>query len=274
MIVVAESPKRVRQTVRREYRRPPVHEVVLSLQFAEPVDLISMAKLRDELRPAYSEVEEQQQIGMEMTFGPGGQQLTQTKREADGWLLKDDPKDPSRVLSIGRSRLSVHAVRPGSWPTGEYAGWAALYEHSLQIVQSLARIYGAAKLEKAGLRYLNRIAVPQGTELFEWFVFRVNAPEFLQDEYGINLRQTWARVEGADDLSATVGLATIQIPEPSLAAQHIGFLLDIEVFNLWKPLAPTLSALPDWCARAHEVEGDIFEWSITDSLRNLFDPLK
>lgn len=274
MIVVAESPKRVRQTLRREYRHPPVHEVVLSLQFAEPVDQSSMANLRDALRSAYSEVEEQQQIGMEMTFGPGGQQLTQTKREADGWLLKDDPKTPSRVLSIGRSRLSIHAVRPGSWPTGEYAGWPALYEHSLHILQWIAKTYGKARLERAGLRYLNRIAVPQGTQLSDWFLFRVNAPDFLQEEYGVNLRQTWARIDGADDLSATVGLATIQIPEPSLGAEHVGFLLDIEVFNLWKPLAPTLAGLPDWCARAHDVEGDIFEWCITDMLRNLFVPSK
>jgi uncharacterized protein (TIGR04255 family) len=48
-------------------------------------------------------------------------------------------------------------------------------------------------------------------------------------------------------------------------------LLDIDVFNLWIPKAPSYDKLPDWFKRAHEIENQIFEGSITDPLRERFD---
>ena len=170
--------------------------------------------------------------------------------------------------------MSLHAVRPGEWPTGEYAGWPAIYRDALELFGFLEAIYGDAPLLRASLRYLNRIAVPVGSELSDWFTIGFTAPAFLQDTFAMNLRQTWARMEGNDDLSATVGLAMIEIPDAALQQDHVGFLLDIEVFNLWQKMAPTFQAIPAWCRRAHDVEGDIFEQSITPALRDRFEVIR
>lgn len=270
MISTLHSLDHARRLQRREYVNPPVHEVVLSVQFGQPVPQQMLTRLRDTLRDGFSVLEQQEQIGVEITVGPGGQQFTQSKREPDGWMLKDDAQAPSRLLSIGRQRVNIHAVRPGQWPSGPYAGWPALYEDSMKVLSALPAVYGSVPLERAAIRYLNRIAVPAESELTDWFALNLNGPPFLSHEYAVNLRQTWAVVQGAEDLSATVGLATIEIPDDSLAHDHVGFLLDIEVFNLLKPNAPKVGDLPVWCKRSHDVEGDIFEWCITDRLRSRF----
>lgn len=270
MISALHSVDHVRRLQRREYQNPPVHEVVLSVQFGQPVQQEMLTVLRDRLSDGFSVIEQQEQIGLEMTVGPGGQQFTKSRREPDGWVLKDDLQTPSRLVSIGRQRVNIHAVRPGQWPSGHYAGWSALYDDSMKVLSALPAVYGDVILERAALRYLNRIAVPAESELTDWFALNLNGPPFLSHEYAVHLRQTWAVVQGAEELSATVGLATIEIPDLHLAQNHVGFLLDIEVFNLLKPNAPHVVDLPAWCKRSHDVEGDIFEWCITDELRSRF----
>jgi uncharacterized protein (TIGR04255 family) len=169
------------------------------------------------------------------------------------------------------SRASFHAVRPGKWPTGEYVGWPTIYNEALDLLSTFGSLYGRLDIERAGLRYLNRIALPIGSRLEDWFNIGFVTAPFLRDTFAMNLRQTWGRVQDNEDLSATIGLATIEIPDTALQAHNLGFLLDIEVFNLWKPLAPKFLELRNWCRRAHDVERAIFEFSITELLREQFE---
>lgn len=251
-----------------EYRRPPVHEVALSLVFVTPASTRELEQLPGSLRDRFPMVERQERVELEMTAG-AAQQILSSARTFDGWRFTD--ASGTRVVFAAHSRASFHAVRPGQWPTGDYAGWPAIYREALALLTSFAPLYGQLNIERAGLRYLNRIAVPVGSRLEDWFNIGFTAPPLLRDTYAMNLRQTWGRIEGHDDLSATIGLATIEIPDPSVRLGHVGFLLDIEVFNLWKPLAPKFLQLRDWCRRAHDVEREIFEFSITDLLRQRFE---
>src|SRR5438445_7706118 len=123
----------------------------------------------------------------------------------------------------------------------------------------------------AGIRYLNRISIPQGEDISNWVKVALQPPALLHDLYTFSLSHTWARAGDDDDMSATVNVAKIAIEDPAVAASNQGVLLDIDVFNLWIPKAPSYDKLPEWFERAHEVENQIFEGSITDPLRERFD---
>jgi uncharacterized protein (TIGR04255 family) len=117
---------------------------------------------------------------------------------------------------------------------------------------------------------LNRIAVPERSDVSQWFTLALNAPTFLTDVWTFNLRQTWASLAGYGDLSATLGLAKIEIDEPRLKEGHQGILFDIDIFNLWPQTAPSFDDLPEWFHRAHEAENQVFETCIKDPLRQIF----
>lgn len=260
-----------RRTQPQRYRQPPVHEVVIGVDLDEKVDIAVLDSLPARLHSQLPVAQREERLEITTSFGPAGQSVLNQSRSPDGWRLRDE--QTSRVLVARPSQIAMHAVRPGPWPSGEYAGWDAIYRDSLEIFETVARLYGSAKPRRAGLRYLNRIAVPVNSEFEEWFNLGLHAPTFLQDEFAMNLRQSWARVEGHEDLSATVGLAIIQIPEPSLQRDHVGFLLDIDVFATGNR-APSLVEMAEWCRRAHDVEGDIFEWCIKDNLRKRFEVIQ
>jgi uncharacterized protein (TIGR04255 family) len=132
-------------------------------------------------------------------------------------------------------------------------------------------VYGPLEPKRAGLRYLNRLAIPKGEDISQWLAFKLQAPQLLHDLYAFQVRQTWARAGDYDDISATIGLAKIDVGEPTIAVQNQGVLLDIDVFNLWIEKAPKYENLPAWFTRAHEVENQIFEDCMTNDLRARFD---
>jgi uncharacterized protein (TIGR04255 family) len=253
---------------RREYRNPPVHEVLLDVQFHRSLDEKVLRELRDRLLDSFPQAEPQNLMQMQVVLGPTGQTLQSSVSQFGGWLFRGS--DPGWLLQTGPMGLTLHAVRQGLWPSGEYVGWSAIFRAFHQLHAPLADAYGPLGPKRVGLRYLNRIAVPERSDLSEWFTFTLNAPALLRDVWSFNLRQTWASLEGYADLSATLGLAKIEIEEPRLKEGRQGILFDIDIYNLWVQNAPSYANLPEWFHRAHEAENQVFESCIKDSLRQTF----
>ena len=113
---------------------------------------------------------------------------------------------------------------------GPYPGWDVNGPWAFGVLRELAPIYGAFPLRRAALRYLNRIAIPERTDLREWFTVISPDPAGLTAPYIFQFGQTWERVKDRDDMSATVRLVTIAIEETSVQKGNQGALLDIEIF--------------------------------------------
>lgn len=253
---------------RLSYRNPPVHEVILTLQFqarAGLTDLEGAAKLLSEplLQPERVETHQVELLGT-----PTGEAGARVRREVVGWAFKTP--GPTKVVQATRDSLSVHAVRPGRWPVGRYPGWDVNSPWALGVFRELAPIYAALGPSRASLRYLNRIAIPERTDLREWFTIVPPSPHGLSDVQVFQFGQTWDRVQDHDDLSTTVRLVKIAIDEPDIQKDHQGALLDIEVFTRRGEKAPSFGALPEWFDAAHDVENSIFEKSITPRLAEVF----
>jgi uncharacterized protein (TIGR04255 family) len=120
------------------------------------------------------------------------------------------------------------------------------------------------------LRYVNRLAVPQGTEPSRWLHLNTNAPPLLTSTYAFQWTQTWECIGENADVAATVTAARIEIEDHAVATGHQGILLDIDIFNLKVRNAPPLSEVCSWFERAHATENAIFEACVTDELRGTF----
>ncbi len=253
---------------RREYPNPPVHEVVLDVQFHRSLDEKVLRELRGRLAESFPQAEQMNLMQVEMALGPTGQGYQNTLRQFGGWQFK---KDGGWILQAGPTSLSLHLVRLGQWPVGPYVGWSVIYPLYLELHAALQELYSPLEPKRAGLRYLNRIAIPLGESVSDWLAFKLQAPKLLHDLYTFHLRQTWARAGEYEDIGATIGLAKIDVGDPAIAAENYGVLLDIDVFNLWVEKAPSYASLPDWFKRAHDVENEVFEGCLTDAIRERFE---
>ena len=253
----------------RQYQNPPIHEVIIELQFHESLEEGALRPLRDPLSDVFAQVAEMSSTEMLMQLGPGKQELQSQPPQFAGWICKTE--DEGWQTKACRSNLSFHSVRVGKWPEGPYVGWDLVYERFMEIHGTVSDVYEGMQVKRAGLRYLNRIAIPEREDAGNWFAIGIRPPEAdVRDPFTFQLTQTWARAGGHEDVSARVGLTKIEIEDEAVAQGNQGILLDIDIFNLWVKKAPSYHEFPEWLGRAHGVENAVFEGCVTDQLRRLF----
>lgn len=253
---------------RKEYPNPPVHEVILDLRLKQGVSEEVVRSLPEAVPNRFGDPRPFQLFQLQAGISSTGAEQLGQESSFGGWIF--EAEEPRWVLRTLRDRLTLHAARPGDWPKGEYVGWGEIQERFREVFDAVAAAYAHRELKRIGLRYQNRIAIPEGSDLGEWFNLRLEAPEVFGEVYSFNLRQTWGSLSDFDGLSSTVNLARISVEDPELAENHIGVLLDIDVFNLMVDEAPTWNNVLSWYSKAHEAENRIFEGCVTDQLRKTF----
>jgi uncharacterized protein (TIGR04255 family) len=256
---------------RLSFRNPPVHEVILAVQVRDHADLkaldeaVQLVKLLPE---AFLDPQRVETYQVELLGTPTAEAGARVRREPVGWSFRT--QGPTKVIQAKRDALSIHAVRPGTWPVGAYPGWDVNGPWALGVFRELAPIYAVLGSRSASLRYLNRIAIPERAELREWFRIVPPAPDGLSELSVFQFGQTWERVHDHDDLSATVRLNKIAIDHAEIQQGQQGALLDIEVFTRRGVNPPEYEALPEWFEKAHSVENALFMSSITQKLADTF----
>ena len=261
---------KISEKATRTYPSPPVHEVILDLQFHQELDDKPVRELSSRLKGkfGFEEVSELTSSEILMSVGPS-EQSHRVRKGYAGWSFRSAP--PGWMLNTQKRQITLHVVRPGPWPSGPYVGWNEIRNRYVAMHDALEDVYGALDIKRAGLRYLNRFAVPLGDDLDHWFTLHFKQPDFLDGLYSFDHKQTWVNAGSDEDVGVTLRLVTIQIEHEELAKGHVGVLLDIDMFNVFVKDAPAYDDVLDWYERAHAAENSIFEATVTDLARESFD---
>lgn len=254
---------------RREYANPPVHEVILDLQFKESLSKGQLDAIGEALSDRFGFPSRFNTFELRAAMATTGAEQFDADSTFAGWVFEE--REPRWVLRTLKDRITLNHARSESWPRGQYVGWSRIFDRYQESFEELQQFYDPLDIRRIGLRYQNRIAIPTGSELSDWFTLAVEGPGVLGDLYSFNLQHTWGNLRDRSDLSATINLARIAIGDPDRAEENVGVLLDIDVFNLLVENAPSFSETPAWFQGAHQAENEIFEGCITDKLRATFD---
>lgn len=249
------------------YSSPSVHEVALHVQFGEHADMARLERFPEDLPGRFSARERLEQVRLE--FSPSG--IAGVDKSPAGWKL-EEPGKPW-VVQAHSDRLTFHFVRSKGWPSGPYAGWEAISAMFAWVTNVLSAWYVGLPVKMLGLRYINLIAVPKGTNPAAWLNVGAFSPaDSIGKPEGFRVRQEWLEVVGFPTFAAAVNCASIEVGDLRLASSNYGLLLDIDVhsgraFALEGKLIDT----PEWFERAHAAENFVFERCITDQLRARFN---
>jgi len=240
----------------RKYPNPPIAEAVCEFRLTpdSPWDLAIPGLLYERLRTEFPHREQRVFHEVELIQGPEG--LQQQIRTVERILLFSENR--SMFVQVGPRILAVNCLHP-------YPGWGEFKPKIVTALAALCDELEVKRFERIGLRYINRIVIPNPpVKLEDYFQIYVFLGPQLPQQIGNFIVGCEFSYSGGRDV------CRLQLtPTTTQNAAQQDFLLDIDYF-LARPGEVEPDGALDWIEGAHQVVGQIFEGCITDRTRQLF----
>jgi len=242
----------------RQYANPPVVEAVCEFRLTQSThwDLTIPGLFYEKVKDEFPQKEQRMVQEVELKQSPQGfqQQIHTSERML---LFKADKK---KFVQLGPRLLVINVLKP--YPS--WIGFRSLIESAWEGLSSVVEI---KSLERIGLRYINRIELPVkngSANLESYFQFFPHVgPKLPQvmDSFIVGVESPY------DDERDRCRLQLSAAPD---FKENNAVMLDIDYF-LAQPEAVEASEAMKWIEKAHDRVEEIFEGSITDSLRKIFE---
>lgn len=240
------------------YKRAPITEAVIEIRFEKPLPKKSIEKLNERLKDSYASSDPVSGIGVKVYVKERQATFDETH---NGYKLAS--KDQTDVLMIIPTSMICSRSAP-------YTGWESFRARAEENWKQWKQITGYKKIERLGVRYINRIDIPVGSD------------ERIRVEDYLNVYPQYPEPEPISGLSTYtmqivgyIGKKNFNLiinsnVVPSPLVNHVSILLDIDI-------APK-GSVPQkddeiWAMFEimREHKNDVFESSVTDNARRLFD---
>jgi uncharacterized protein (TIGR04255 family) len=243
----------------RLYENPPIVEAVCEFHFepSQPWDWTVPGLVYDKIKDEFPKKHQRNIVEVEMHAEQ--QQVAQRVKGgvAQMQFLRDDER---ALIQVGPDLLTVNHLKP-------YPKWGiyqAMIIHALQVYRQVANPKG---LKRIGLRYINRIQVPEPIFEIEDYLLAVpSVPQSVPQAFRVFIQRVeipFERVNGLLILQSALG-----VPEESESAKS-ALMLDLDFVTL-DATSVTLDAAMEWVGQAHDEVENTFEACITPKARALF----
>ncbi|MCI0329524.1 MAG: TIGR04255 family protein [candidate division Zixibacteria bacterium] len=247
----------------RKYSNPPIIEAVCEFRLnpESKWDLTIPGILYEKVNTEFPHKETRLIQETVIKQGPEGteQQLRTSERAV--FLTQD-----RRIfIQIGPNLLAVNSLKP-------YPTWEKFKPRIENVYKALTEVMDVKSFERLGLRYINRIEIPQEPnkrfDLEKYFEFRPYLGKKLPTDLDFFSMGCVLKFFDERDL-CSVRLRNAVAENKANTA----FLLDMDYFLAKSSDVPASEAM-NWVEMAHEKVEEIFEGCISDKLREIFMEIK
>ena len=243
----------------RRYRKPPVVEALCEIYFVGSAwDDTVPGRFYDRVKDRFPVKRQREIQEAEVAFSAMGEAAARVRRLQPWMQFISENRD--RMIQLGRDLLVVNQLRP--YP--HFEDWEPVLYSALDICRELARPQGIARI---GVRYINKVVIPEPVVRMEdYFTIYPHLPSAMGDAHGaFMVRVELPSQKGGHTVLVTFGSAPADAPE------HIAHSLDL--YDIFQPPQPVaLDDVPKEVRTAHDNIVTAFEGSITERLRQLFEP--
>jgi uncharacterized protein (TIGR04255 family) len=144
-------------------KSPPLLEALCEFKFAASGewDWTVPGRLYDQVKDRYPKKAEVQGIQLQVEFAPGGQASQHVASGPERIQLKTDTEEA--MLQVGPNTLAVNHLRP-------YPGWSHFRTMVLDGYGEYTKLVPNAKLERVGVRYIDRIPLHADVPEFDKYI--------------------------------------------------------------------------------------------------------
>jgi len=237
------------------YRKPPITEAVIEFRIEPALKRAVLDKLAERFSERYP-------LGPQETFSVNvevGLEQPKVSQHVQGYKLI--AADGAGILTVGPNTLGTSKLAP-------YEGWEAFVSTARENWDLWKRTAGWQKVSRVGIRYINRIDIPNPS----------NSPVTISDYLNV-----YARLPATDTPPITnfalnavgplgkddfvVILNASSAPSPLL--NTISFIVDLDI-SREKDLPQNEDEMWSLINRVRAYKNDIFEACVTDRARVLF----
>lgn len=245
--------------MRHRYRKAPIAEAVCEFQFlgTKEWDWTVPGLLYQEVKGEFPQ--KRQEKALEISIAP---QEGRIQQNLAGSMSKMQfvREDNSAMIQVGPDLLAVNVSAP-------YPGWEsfdALLQRQFDTYLKIAQPNGFRRI---GLRYINKIVFPTTEiETTEYFHYYPHLPETVEQRHGPFSMRVLHDYDDRDILNLQMG----HLPP---TGESLTIALDLDYY-LAKPASVELQKGPGWLSTAHSRIEDMFEASITNNTRKLFEVIE
>ena len=241
----------------RNYRNPPIQEAICEIHFelSEPLALGRIELLKPIWSAKYPDQKTVQEKRVDFHLSPEG---LQTKEGNLGHRLICKYADGKRLVQLSGLFVAINQLTP-------YPGWEEMFRDTiLDRFGDLQNALGLLGFKRVGLRYINRIDVPQVPLVWsDWFKIKLPTPSlpgFKQREWQMQFHQ-----ELTQDRRFIINLAAL----PPIEAKVSPVMLDLDLIWQGEPKEPT--ELPEILEHVHGPHRLVFEAYLSNKIRKLFN---
>lgn len=246
----------------KRYKNAPITEAVIEIRVLphESMKRSSIESLIETLKSDFPKQVPMRMVRMGMTLPgqPEGGLSLSSSEQAIGFRLAK--ADDSRILQVRRNGLAYSHMAP-------YTQWSIFRSEARPLWEKYRTAFPGAKLDRCGLRYINRIDVPsQKVELEHYLRLYPEVPKSLPQQDVIGMVMSLQMPQKDIECMAAINQAQVEPPKPG----HVSFVLDIDLFR---------HGIGDWgdsdvwayLEKLRDRKNVIFEGCITDRTRELID---
>lgn len=244
----------VSESCPQRYAFPPIVEVIFEVRIAGEASAAKIKKAADWLGGRYRNTVEEHQVEAKLHFANRSAEFTE---KPSIYRLTNEDQTEELALSVS----SCAWVR-----RAPYEGWEPFYDRISSELPNLMKAIAPVRIERLGLRYINRIDVPMIDQIAryeDYLNFRIHTDDMLEPNVGFQ----WAikKEYPNERLSANVQSSLVQ---PEILGT-IAFAFDIDVMTeaaVPQTEREILAVLPTMRA----IKNAIFEAGITERARKLY----
>ncbi len=243
--------------MRRKYKYSPINEAVCEFRLSPeiPWDMTFPGLLFGAAKSKFPEKEQIPDLPSSPIVLSHGQPQ---KLKLQSNKISFYTKDRKGFIQVGNHTVSIHRLKP-------YPNWEDFKPDIKFIFNEVVNLIGDFKLQRIGLRYINKIEIPEAT---------INLSDYFQflPSFGNDLKpKIKTFVIGCEDLcNEDKDVCRFQMnPNIQERPGHSNFTLDIDYFTMDGKELTDVQPL-EWIELAHQKIGEVFEGCITDKMREIF----
>ncbi|HEC93618.1 MAG TPA: TIGR04255 family protein [Candidatus Atribacteria bacterium] len=241
-----------------KYPNNPIIEALCEFRFSvqEPWDVTIAGLIYQEIRDQFPQ--KKQDAGFEIKARPTEKGIEQLI-EVIPSKIRFISEDGSKMVQLVPNSLVINHLRP-------YPVWDQFKKIIIENFKLYNKIAKPSEIIRIGLRYINKIYLPLGAKIEDYFNFYPTLPKELPQEIGkLNLR-----LEMPFGEEERLILWLREIPSEKDHSEEISFILDLDYISFQKRNPKNIGDIEDYLDKTNYNLYSAFENCLTEKCKEKF----